>query len=72
MRNDPSRERPDNLRPEPENQAGRTGPPDEVIELGPPGDSDPSDTGPGTAGDTDADGRTRHHEGVHLGNQPNS
>ncbi|HET7182775.1 MAG TPA: hypothetical protein VFI15_11130 [Candidatus Limnocylindrales bacterium] len=70
--NDPSRERQDNLRPEPENQADRMTPPEEVIELGPPAESIASDVGPGTGGATQSDGRTRHHEGVHLGNQPNS
>jgi hypothetical protein len=29
-------------------------------------------TGAGTGGATESDGRVAHHEGVHLGNQPNS
>jgi hypothetical protein len=29
-------------------------------------------TGAGTGGATESDGRLAHHEGVHLGNQPNS
>jgi len=29
-------------------------------------------TGAGTGGATESDGRQPHHEGVHLGNQPNS
>lgn len=30
------------------------------------------DTGTGTAGATESDGRARNHEAIHLGNQPNS
>ena len=51
-----TRERQDNLRPEPENQAAGMHPPDDVIELGPPGDStagDSADTGAGTGGATE-------------------
>jgi hypothetical protein len=29
-------------------------------------------TGAGTGGATESDGRLPHHEGIHLGNQPNS
>ena len=29
-------------------------------------------TGAGAGGATESDGRVAHHEGVHLGNQPNS
>lgn len=29
-------------------------------------------TGAGTGGATESDGRVKHHEGQHLGNQPNS
>jgi len=29
-------------------------------------------TGSGTGGATESDGRVKHHEGQHLGNQPNS
>jgi hypothetical protein len=29
-------------------------------------------TGPGTGGATQSDDRVKHHEGVHLGNLPNS
>jgi hypothetical protein len=29
-------------------------------------------TGAGTGGATESDGRVAHHEGVHLGNRPNS
>ena len=29
-------------------------------------------TGAGSGGATESDGRVAHHEGVHLGNQPNS
>ena len=29
-------------------------------------------TGAGTGGATESDGRLPHHEGMHLGNQPNS
>ena len=74
-RDDQARERQDNLRPEPENQAAAAPPPEDVIELGPPGESiagDSTDTGAGTGGATQSDGRPRHNEGVHLGNQPNS
>lgn len=74
-RSDRARERQDNLRPEPDNQASVLRPPDDVIELGPPGKSmagESADTGAGTGGATESDGRPRHNEGVHLGNQPNS
>jgi hypothetical protein len=73
-RTDRLRDRQDNLRPEPENQAGATHAPDEVIHLGPPESTagDSRDTGAGTGGATVSDGRPRHHEGTHLGNQPNS
>ena len=73
-RRDRARERQDNLRTEAENQAAATRQPDDVIELGPPeataGES--RDTGAGTGGATESDGRPRHNEGAHLGNQPNS
>jgi hypothetical protein len=64
----------DNLRPEPENQAAATPQPDDVIPLGPPEATagERHDTGAGTGGATESDGRVRHHEGAHLGNQPNS
>lgn len=73
-RDDQARERQDNLRPEPENQAAATRPPEDVIELGPPDSTaeDSKDTGAGTGGATESDGRPRHNEGVHLGHQPNS
>jgi hypothetical protein len=69
-----ARERQDNLRPEAENQAAATRPPEEVIPLGPPDSTagESRDTGAGTGGATESDGRPRHNEGVHLGNQPNS
>ena len=73
-RDDQARERQDNLRPESENQATAIRPPEDVITLGPPestaGESE--DTGAGSGGATESDGRVGHHEGVHLGNQPNS
>ena len=76
MRNDKheARERQDNLRPEAENQAAATQAPDDVIELGPPESTagENEDTGAGTGGATESDGRVVHHEGIHLGNQPNS
>ena len=68
------RERQDNLRPEPENQASRLASPD-VPAADQPTESragDDRDTGTGTGGATESDGRPGHHEGVHLGNQPNS
>ena len=75
-RDDQARERQDNLRPEPENQAAAaaTRPTEDVIELGPPDSiaGDSTDTGAGTGGATESDGRPRHNEGVHLGHQPNS
>ena len=72
-RGDQRRERQDNLRPEPENQAGATRSPEDVIELGPPESTagGSHDTGAGTGGATESHGRPRHNEGVHLGNQPN-
>jgi len=73
-RSDRARERQDNLRSEAENQAGAMRPPEDVIELG-PGEStagESADTGAGTGGATESDGRPRHNEGAHLGNQPNS
>jgi hypothetical protein len=30
------------------------------------------DVGAGSGGATESDGRVKHHEGQHLGNQPNS
>jgi hypothetical protein len=67
-------ERQDNLRPEAENQAAVTrnarGEPSDA-----PAESSAGvdrDTGTGTGGATESDGRPGHHEGVHLGNQPNS
>jgi hypothetical protein len=74
-RSERARQRQDNLRPEAENQAAAMRPPDEVIELGPPGESiagESADTGAGTGGATESEGRPRHNEGVHLGNEPNS
>jgi hypothetical protein len=68
---DHARERQDNLRPEPENQASAMQPPEDVIELGPPDESIAGD-GAGTGGATESDGRPRHNEGSHLGNEPNS
>ena len=70
-----ARERQDNLRPEAETQANALRPPHDVIELGPSDESiagDSHDTGAGTGGATESDGRPRHNEGAHLGNQPNS
>lgn len=71
---DTARERQDNLRPEAENQVDASRPPDDVIALGPPESTvgDRRDTGAGTGGATESDGRIRHDEGVHLANQPNS
>ena len=74
-RRDEAHERQDNLRSELENQEAAMPPQQDVIELGPPGEStagDSRDTGPGTGGATESDGRPRHNEGAHLGNQPNS
>jgi hypothetical protein len=74
-RSDRARERQDNLRPESENQASAMRPPEDVIELGAPGESmagESADTGAGTGGATETDGRARHNEGTHLGNEPNS
>ena len=67
-------ERQDNLRPEPENQANAMRPPEAVIPLGPPESTagESHDTGAGTGGATESDGRVRHSEATHLGNQPNS
>ena len=69
------RERQDNLLPEAENQARKN--PDA---KGLPSETGPDesiagqdrDTGAGTGGATESEGRPGHHEGVHLGNQPNS
>ncbi|HJP89638.1 MAG TPA: hypothetical protein VJ850_11440 [Candidatus Limnocylindrales bacterium] len=72
---DRARERQDNLRPEAENQAAAMRPSEDVIELGPPDESnagESADTGAGTGGATESGGRPRHNEGAHLGNQPNS
>lgn len=68
------RDRQDNLRPEPENQAGASSAPEDVIALGPPESTagESHDTGAGTGGATESDSRAPHHEGTHLGNQPNS
>ena len=73
-RDSKARERQDNLRPEAENQAAATPSPDEVIPLGPPESTagESHDTGAGTGGATESDGRPRHNEGVHLGHLPNS
>jgi len=72
--NERRHERQDNLRTETENQAAAATPSEDVIELGPPEATaeDSRDTGAGTGGATESDGRPRHNEGVHLGNQPNS
>ena len=67
-------ERQDNLRPEPDNQASAPRGPETAATDG-PGESTAEadrDTGAGTGGATESDGRPGHHEGVHLGNQPNS
>jgi hypothetical protein len=74
-RDDTRRERQDNLVPEPENQRaagagtdrrrGESGPREAMA-------GSERDTGAGTGGATESDGRPTHHEGVHLGNQPNS
>ena len=66
-------QRQDNLRPEAENQAAGN-PPAAREPTGPrvsTADAD-RDTGAGTGGATESGGRPGHHEGVHLGNQPNS
>ena len=73
-RDDTARQLQDNLRPEPENQARATRPPAGSGTDGPPDSTagDSRDTGSGTGGATESDGRPRHNEGQHLGNQPNS
>jgi hypothetical protein len=67
-------QRQDNLRPEPENQAagnvGAGGEPAEGLDESTAGAD--RDTGAGTGGATESEGRPGHHEGIHLGNQPNS
>ena len=66
--------RQDNLIPERDNQAAAGAPP-----AGDPSEApkqstagEDRDTGAGTGGATESDGRPGQHEGVHLGNQPNS
>ena len=72
--NERKRERQDNLRPELENQSAASS----STGVAPGGGPDEStagedrDTGAGTGGATESEGRPGHHEGVHLGNQPNS
>lgn len=44
---------------------------DEAVARGGSGDVTRT-TGAGAGGATESDGRVAHHEGVHLGNQPNS
>ena len=72
--NERRHERQDNLRPEAENQTAAATPQGDVIELGPPdATADESrDTGAGTGGATESDGRLRHNEATHVGHQPNS
>jgi len=67
-------ERQDNLRSESENQATKS-PTARGEQADSPSESTAGadrDTGAGTGGATESDGRPAHHEGVHLGNQPNS
>ena len=68
------RERQDNLRPEDENQAAATSSGERRPEDAPPESiaGEDRDTGTGTGGATESEGRPGNHEGVHLGNQPNS
>jgi hypothetical protein len=68
------RERQDNLRPEAENQASTTSatPKDEIAGPKESVAGADRDTGAGTGGATESEGRPGHHEGTHLGNQPNS
>jgi hypothetical protein len=73
------RERQDNLVPEPENQAvGGTGPAAGTPNIEVTGGTSESragaerDTGAGTGGATESDGRPGQHEATHRGNQPNS
>jgi hypothetical protein len=67
------RERQDNLLPESQNNPahGRGGD-DQEAYTGRPDQDVTKATGAGTGGATESDGRVSHHEGVHLGNQPNS
>ena len=72
--------RQDNLRPQSENNAAfnpatiptdmEEGPKDSVTASTTQGPTNM--TGAGTGGATEKDGRLPHHEGMHLGNQPNS
>jgi hypothetical protein len=73
-RDETARLRQDNLRPEAENQARAMRPPAGSNPDGPPDSTagESRDTGAGTGGATVSDGRPRHDESVHLGNQPNS
>jgi hypothetical protein len=70
-------QRQDNLRPESENNpalSGAGGGPgdDQGSYTGRPDQDVTRLTGAGTGGATESDGRVPHHEGMHLGNQPNS
>jgi hypothetical protein len=71
--------RQDNLRPQSENNSAfnapvtadaEEGPKDAVTAANTQGETNM--TGAGTGGAVESDGRLPHHEGMHLGNQPNS
>jgi hypothetical protein len=55
-----------------DNPAYGTGGADQEAYTGRPDQDVTRLTGPGTGGATESDGRVPNHEGVHLGNQPNS
>ncbi|HEX8941188.1 MAG TPA: hypothetical protein VF763_13595 [Candidatus Limnocylindrales bacterium] len=63
----------DNLQPASENDPafGRGGD-DQEAYTGRPDEDVTRETGAGTGGATESDGRLIRHEGMHLGNQPNS
>lgn len=71
--------RQDNLQTQRENNTGFLGEPPEPVAEGASEavatsstGGETKETGPGTGGATESDGRVPHHEGQHLGNQPNS
>jgi hypothetical protein len=62
----------DNLRHERENNPAFGTGDDDGSYAGRPDQDVVRTTGAGTGGATESDGRLTHHEGMHLGNQPNS